>query len=230
MKKQLIHFEGFFLPSFKEKFNLKSKSDEQVALEISNNLDKYLSVIRGEFSFSIKTENEFFAIRDQLGIVPLYYYHNEDVFYVHSDPDWILKQPDVKLDINEIWPAKYLLNIQNDYTETSNKFLKRLPNASYLIFKNGKISICQYWKPDFNKRLKQKSKEEYLNLFEQELQRSITDRVDNHSKIGCELSGGLDSSLVVSLTSKLFSKTHEIHTFSESYPKDSKIDLSTFFE
>lgn len=228
MNKQLVHFDGFFLPSFKKKLNLRSKSNEQIAFEILDNLDEYLSVIRGEFSFSIKNGNEFFAIRDQLGIVPLYYYHNKDVFYVHSDPDWILKQPDVQFELNEIWPAKYLLNIQNDYTETSNKFLKRLPNASYLIFKNGKISINQYWKPDFDKRLKLKSKNECINLFEQELQRSIKDRVDNHSRIGCEVSGGLDSSLVVSLTSKLFSKTHEIHTFSESYPKDSKIDLSNF--
>ena len=196
-------------------YSFKTQSDTEVLLNsyIEWNV-KCLNYLEGMFAFSIwdKTNNTLFAARDRFGEKP-YYYFNEDNFFCFASEIRnlkILNRNNYK--INEESLISYLKYQNFSFENTILKNVKSLLPGHYLIFRNNKVKIEKYW--DLKRFLVQNQhlKKTSLNEFKSVLIQSVDKSLVSDVPLGVFLSGGIDSSIITSISSKYLDK--KISTFS----------------
>lgn len=177
----------------------------------------------GMWAFAIydSVKKEIILSRDRFGVKPLYLLNDDEGMYFASEIKAILEiKPKEKI-VDNVTVARYFSGIQEDSDErTFYKNIKNFPKATNRIYNlDGEIVYEEiYWKIDV-KEFKRKYKrsnlyEEFLNLLED----SINLRLNADVEVGASLSGGLDSSAIVSIANKKFKR--KINTFSSIYKFD----------
>lgn len=116
------------------------------------------------------------------------------------------------------------------YDTTMYKHVKRLPPGHFMIVdKDGFTQIERYWKPEnikINERISEgEAQKKFLDLF----QLSIEDRIENISTTSFELSGGLDSSSVVSMASQMY-PDQQLHINSMNFGTLPRCDESEYLD
>lgn len=178
-------------------------------------------------------KNKIFCSRDRFGVKPFYYHKTAENFTFASE----IKQfwpAGLKREINENIIGDFLgKNIINHTEETFFKDIFQLmPGHNiYLTFNENKIvsfEIKKFWQLKVNPSLKienfDEAKEKYLTL----LKDSINLRFRSDVPVGSCLSGGLDSSTIVSLAAEL--QKGKIITFSSIFEKNPKFDEKEFMD
>jgi asparagine synthase (glutamine-hydrolysing) len=198
-----------------KEYPFRTTSDTEVLLAAYIRWGKeMLDRLNGMFAFAIwnKNEQSLFAARDRFGVKPFYFTIKENSFYFSSEIKalWaagINKQPELS-----VW-AGYL--IEGSYGMPHQSFwngIEQLPGGHLLEYKKGQIDIKRWY--DFVDRVKaldeNKNKEEYLALLEDTIQLRFRSDVP----VGISLSGGLDSSLLLSLVKKIHPANKEVTAFS----------------
>lgn len=187
-----------------------------------------LDKLNGMFAFAIydAERKELFAARDRFGVKPFYYYQSDKEFIFASEIPAILEIYGRKNRANETAVFDYLAFNRTDQTEdTFFEGVKKLQHGHSLVIKEGKLSIsCWYNLRERvqGKRL-QSDEKEFLNLLED----SIRIRLRSDVPVGVCLSGGLDSSSIVSIISERL-KHPEVNTFSAVYESKYRADESEF--
>src|SRR3989344_6711186 len=170
-----------------------------------------VKLFRGMFAFCLyaRIEKKLFIARDRTGKKPLYYTDNVDRFIFASELKAILSDDEFKKEIDLESLHHYLTYGYVPTPLTILKGIKKLPPGHYLIYKDKEITINKYWDVIFNEI---RSDENYYasRLFEI-LKDSVKARLISDVPLGALLSGGIDSSVVVALMSKL---TDDVKTFS----------------
>lgn len=169
-----------------------------------------LNKLEGAFVFIIDNGEEFIAVRDTMGIKPLYYYKDEDTFVFTDEIKCILAYiGEAIVDQNGI---KELLGLGPSVTpgKTIYKDIYSLRPAHYLYYKND-ICIHRYWS------LKDKehtdSLEETITKVRNMVKESTLSQIKN-KEVSSMLSGGLDSTILTSIAS---SYQNQLDTYSVSY-------------
>ncbi len=212
----------------KDDFIFNTGTDTEVVLAAFQKWGKAcLDKFNGMFAFVIydKQTKEIFAARDRYGIKPFYYYQDDEKFIFASEIKSIL--PLVNKQANDSIIFDYLLYNRTDHSEqTFFKNIKKLPHGSYLTINNFKVEVnIWYDLSDKIKNQKSLSPEDYRALFND----SIKLRLRADVPIGVSLSGGIDSSAIVSSLIKDFNLTN-LNTFSAVYGKDEPSDESEFID
>jgi len=201
---------------------LKTHSDTEVLLNMYILYGKdCLSKLNGMFAFSIyDTKNDtLFLARDHFGIKPLYYTYVKNDFVFASEVKTILKYPGIKAksdmqSINEYLTFQVMLK-----KHTLFKNIHSLEPATYIIIQNGKIKEKKkFWEFDYQID-ESKTEEQYTSELLHLLENTMNIQTRSDVPIGAYLSGGIDSSLVSTLSSKNY--FGDFHTFSGGF-KDSK--------
>lgn len=197
-------------------FKFKSDTDTEVILNLYEKFGvDCLQHLRGMFAFIIydKRKEMLFFARDHLGIKPLYYYWDGNNLIIASEIRAIIAAPEVQGEIDISGFLSYLDFGSVAEPRTIIKGINSLPPASYGIFKDGKLEIKRYWKIENEKKLEKKSilKEELLEI----LKESVRLRLVSDVPLGAFLSGGIDSSSVVSLMKEV--SDNEVKTFSITF-------------
>jgi asparagine synthase (glutamine-hydrolysing) len=209
-------------------FLFKTGTDTEVILAAyqkwgSECLDKF----NGMFTFAIyDTQTQtIFAARDRFGIKPFYYYQDSDRFIFASEIKSIL--PLVKKEENDKMIFDYLLYNRTDHTEeTFFKGINKLKHGYYLTIKGKNVNIEQWYNlTDRIEKNKELTPEQYRDLFKDSLRLRLRADVP----IGVSLSGGIDSSAIVSSLIKDFD-IKGLNTFSAVYGKDEPSDESEFID
>lgn len=188
---------------------------------------KCLEKLRGMFAFAIwdKDTRELFVARDRVGKKPVKYYFDGKVFIFASELKAILKNKEVKKEIDLEAIDQYLTFGYVPTPKTGYKNIYKLEPATYMLVReNGQIEKKQYWDLDFSKK---------LNLSEEQWEEKILDKIKESIKIrlmadvplGAHLSGGIDSSLIVALMSE--QSTERVKTFSIGF-EEKKYDESKY--
>jgi len=213
----------------KGKYNFKTGTDTEVIITAYQEwgaacLDKF----NGMFAFTIfdKQLKEVFSTRDRFGIKPFYYYRDEDRFIFASEIKSILPLLKDKRPNNKII-YDYLLFNRTDHTEeTFFEGIKKLQHGSWLKIVKGDLSFKRWY------NLKDKvakneilGTEQYRELFKDSLKLRLRADVP----VGVSLSGGIDSSSIVTSLINDFNLT-ELNTFSAVYGKDEPTDESGFID
>lgn len=216
---QLIHSENI---------SEKSTDAEIVLYGFIDKREKILDLIDGVFAFVIydKTLKQFFVARDHFGVKFIYYYQNEGNLIFASDIPEILPHIKGKLKPNDDVIFDYLVFNRTDQTEkTFFDGVKKFPHGSYAIVNNEGINITKWY--DLTERVKETKadKTEFLSRFE----KCVSKRLTTDKQWAICLSGGLDSSAIVSTVVNRLN-VEGLHTFSSVYGKEFKADESKFIE
>ncbi len=166
--------------------------------------------LNGMFAFAIWDTNkkELFLARDRLGIKPLFYYYDGTKFIFSSEMKAII-QHNIKKSLNRSTLNQFLIHSYAVNNETLMHNVFDLLPATYLILKDSKIETKTYWELGLGKE--EKSLNIYVQGVRKRLFDSVSRRLMSDVPLGASLSGGLDSSAVVAIMSKL--KRDPVKTF-----------------
>lgn len=172
----------------------------------------------GAFSFAWWDEKACRLVLavDATGGRTLYAHAAGGRLYFSTRPLAILGFPDVDRQVDEEAVAHLLLGRPMPAGLTPFKGVFRLPPAGCLVWRNGEYSVKRYWQPDLERRIRYRDHRDYIGAARELLDRVVGASLRAESPVGCQLSGGLDSSAVVSTAAKL-AAPNRIHTFT-NYP------------
>ncbi len=158
--------------------------------------------IYGMFAFAIndEAENKIFAVRDQFGTKPFYYYVTADNrllcgTYIRT----IMEQEGFVKELNEKMLQIYLTLTYVAGEETFFKGLKKLMPGHWLEFKDRKLTVERYWTPSFAPD-KTKSLDDWADEIHSTLAHIMTDVKEPNEVAESFLSGGVDSSYVLAMS------------------------------
>lgn len=158
--------------------------------------------IYGMFAFAIndEAENKIFAVRDQFGTKPFYYYVTADnrlLCGTYIRP--IMEQEGFVKQLNEKMLQIYLTLTYVAGEETFFKGLKKLMPGHWLEFKDGKLTVERYWTPSFAPD-KTKSLDDWADEIHSTLAHIMTEVKEPNEVAESFLSGGVDSSYVLAMS------------------------------
>lgn len=158
--------------------------------------------IYGMFAFVIndEAENKIFAVRDQFGTKPFYYYVTADnrlLCGTYIRP--IMEQEGFVKELNEKMLQIYLTLTYVAGEETFFKGLKKLMPGHWLEFKDGKLTVERYWTPSFAPD-KTKSLDDWADEIHSTLAHIMTEVKEPNEVAESFLSGGVDSSYVLAMS------------------------------
>jgi asparagine synthase (glutamine-hydrolysing) len=178
------------------------------------------------FAFAIWDDRNrtLFLARDRAGKKPLYYtLTGGGTLVFGSELKTLLEHPDVEREIDlEAVDAYFTLGYVPDPLCIFQNVYK-LPPGSYLTFKDGKISVQQYWDFNLQPTTAARSEESYLEELRVLLDESVRLRLISDVPLGAFLSGGIDSSTVVGLMARHMGQP--VKTFSIGFHEDSYNEL-----
>lgn len=189
--------------------SFSTKSDTEVIIHAYEEWgEDCLMYLRGMFAFAIWDEEskKLFAARDRFGKKPLFYFHMDDKFLFASEIKSLLKYEDIPKEIDRTALYFYLNYHYIPYDFCIFKHIKKLPPASYLILEDDKeLYIKKYWDLEFIPKL-QGDIDSWSDILFKELTESVKIRLRSDVPIGCFLSGGIDSSVVASMASRILNE------------------------
>lgn len=196
-----------------------TNSDTEVVLAAYMRWGKEcLQRFNGMFAFAIYDKNtqSLFLARDRMGVKPLYYHYTEEGFIFSSEIRAILHCGFKHFQLNREVVAEYAMYQTVFAPNTIVKGIKMLMPGHYIEIVNQKASIVQYHRfqgnPDLSNELSYRETCEKVNEL---LCLSVQGRLLADVPFGAFLSGGIDSSAVVGLMSKVSTET--IQTFHVSF-------------
>ncbi len=212
----------------------KTNGDAEVILHgYEEYKEKLFPMLRGMFAFIIydKKEKEVIGCRDYFGIKPLYYYLDDNSFMFASEIKSFLPNPAFKKEINTNNLKMYLIFQYSIGSETFFKNVYKLMPGSYFKYKDGKLKLDTYFEVNYEK--KERPYEEYKRKMEEVINKSVEYHKISDVEVGSYLSGGVDSSYVVSVAkpNKSFSIGFKKEGFDETvYAKDlsDKLDIENY--
>lgn len=170
----------------------------------------------GDFSFAIwdGQKKTLFLAKDQMGIRPLFYMEQDGLFYFGTTISSIKLALPQKPELNERYIAKELRNFPQEVEDTFFAAIKRLKPAHSILLKLGKqLEEIRYWELGTVDLSQCKTNEDYYALLRTTLEKAIQSRIRGKKTVGCQLSGGMDSSAIAVLLSRLMDKK-QLHTYS----------------
>ena len=201
----------------KENLKCKTKSDTEVIIRLYQKYNTdFLNKLEGMFSFCIydKKLSRFFCARDRFGKKPFYYYFKDGKFLYGSEIKVILKLLDKKPDLNKQALYEYLSFMTPINDNTFYKDIKKLRSGYSLTFQNNKINLNQYYNIN-NIETKYFNEKDILIDLENILIDSTRNRLVGDEEVASLLSGGIDSSFISAIYSKVSNK--KINTFCIGY-------------
>jgi asparagine synthase (glutamine-hydrolysing) len=182
----------------------------------------------GDFAFALwdGSQQQLFCARDHFGIKPFYYYVSKQAFIFASEIKAIFCLPEVPQQLNEDRIGDYLLAMFHDVAITSYQGVLRLPAAHSMTVRSEGIKLKSYWSLDPDREIRLGSDEEYAAKFQEIFTEAVRCRLRSAFPIGSNLSGGLDSSSITCMASKLLSEQGKLplHTFSAIFDQLTECD------
>jgi asparagine synthase (glutamine-hydrolysing) len=195
----------------------RSRSDTEVLLAAYAAWgERCLERFVGMFAFAIWDTREkiLFAARDRLGVKPFYFARDRDTLLFASEIKAILSVDSEHRGIDQTLIDAYMSFGYVPGETTMFKGISRLLPGYCLTWSAGELSVRQYWDFDFD-RHDDKGLTVNTAEVEQLLRDSIELRLRSDVPLGVFLSGGLDSSTVVSLLAP--GAAQGLKTFSVAY-------------
>jgi asparagine synthase (glutamine-hydrolysing) len=187
---------------------------------------------RGMWAFAIydREKEELVVCRDRLGIKPLYYYENSNVLSFASEIKQFTTLPGFVAQADAAVVKQY---VQTGFERTDRTFFRNvhpvLP-GTFRIFDLKNQSLGEhaaYWNPEGIKPIIRDARLA-ARLFGESLEESLKLHLRSDVPVGCQLSGGLDSSSVFHFMEKHY-QGEAIHSFTIRFPGFEK-DESVFVE
>jgi asparagine synthase (glutamine-hydrolysing) len=202
----------------------RTQTDTEVILHLYEQFGaECLGMLRGMFAFAIWDQNarSLFLARDRVGIKPLYYRVTDDSLAFASEIKALLVDPACTREVAPEIIDRFFTFLYLPGNETLLKGVVKLPAGHYLVAKDGRVTLKQYWDLSFAS-LPDKS----MSTVEAELRELLAECVKQHMvadvPVGILLSGGFDSTAVLSLAVESTNK--DISSFTVGFADPQVVD------
>lgn len=159
----------------------------------------------GEFALVLFDEraHTLFCARDQLGDRTLFYTQHGSRMAIASEPWAVVGAQSAPVELDERAVAHYFaLRATPDGQTLFKDVIELLPANVILINEHG-LRLKRYWQPDFDRKIRYKTDEEYADHFRDLLEESVRCRMRSTTPVAVLMSGGLDSTSVASLAARM---------------------------
>ena len=179
--------------------------------------EEWVSQVNGMFAVAIwdKKAQKLLLYRDRIGKKPLYYSFKNGRLVFGSEIKALLEHPWVSKNLNYASLYHYFSLKHISAPETAYQDIKQLMPGEYLVFENETIRLKKYWLINFRPLETSVGEAEAASKIFNIFQDAVKIRMDCDAPYGAYLSGGVDSSAVVSLMTRFASKP--IKTFCLGY-------------
>ncbi|MFN7676432.1 asparagine synthase (glutamine-hydrolyzing) [Flavobacterium sp.] len=178
--------------------SFKSTSDTEIVLHLymEFGMDKMITMLNGMFALAIYDFelDTLFLARDRFGIKPLYILQEENRIAFASEMKSFKPLPNFNFQPDFSRIDEFLL-FRNVINNTLFKNITNCTPGTYLSIKKGKICIHSYYEVD-NESTNTIPNTSAKYELENALRKSVSSQMMSDVKLGCQLSGGVDSSLV----------------------------------
>ncbi len=196
-----------------------TQSDTEVLVHAYEQWGKdFVKKLRGIFAFAIyDTKNKKLILgRDEAGVKPLYYTLLKNSIIFGSEIKCILEHKEVKKMINKNALDCYFTFNSVLGDETLFEGIKKLPPAHILVHDGKKLKIERYWR--YQLELEEISPSVAEKRILELIKDGIKSQLMSEVPLGAFLSGGIDSSTVVGIMSKMLDKP--VKTFTVGFRQE----------
>ncbi len=211
----LLTLNGEIYNAFDEKkdleawgYRFKSTTDTEVvlALYLRYGFEGMLERLNGMFAIVIINlkDKQVLITRDRFGIKPMYYLVTNETFAFSSELKSFKYVDGFDFDLEESQLDEFLL-FRNNIKGTLFKDIKSLDPGHYIVYKkNQQPVIRRYF--DINTSVRSNESKGNLDYYGEQMEswlaKSVQSQLMSDVKLGCQLSGGIDSSLVTWLANR----------------------------
>lgn len=158
-----------------------------------------LERLRGIFAFGLWDERSqsLFLARDPLGVKPLYYAHYGDRFTFASQPKAILADPAFPRAIDPQGLRDFLAYGYIPHARSAFTGMTRLPAGHMATFRNGNLNLQRYWQLECTDDIT--DPQQAIEQLNDGIAKAVSSQLVADVPVGCFLSGGIDSSLLVAM-------------------------------
>lgn len=172
---------------------------------------RFASHLLGEFAIVtyVPGEQRLILVRDPVGCRPLYYWRSAKAVIFASEVKSILAHPEVPAEPNLDLLADSLLLDHIPYEDNGETFfngIRRVLPGHRLIVARGKFASEQFWDFDPEAQIRRPVYSDYVLSLRELLTRAMRRRMRTRFPIAIGVSGGLDSSIVLSLAHQIARK------------------------
>lgn len=185
----------------------KTQTDTEVLVHLYEELGgECVAMLEGMFAFAIynSRNRRVLLARDRMGKKPLFYFMYGDTLVFASELETLRQHPQMprELDSNAVSDFLSLHYIPSPNTIYRN--VRKLPPAHQLEFRlnDGTISIRGYWHLDYSLKTEMPFEEAAKEL-RSLVEKAVEKRLIADVPVGTFLSGGIDSTVITALTTKL---------------------------
>ena len=207
----------------------RTESDTEVIVHLYEEYGtECVQELRGMFAFAIwdEREKQLFLARDRVGIKPLYYYVGSDCLVFGSEMKAILADPAVNREVDLAMIDRFLTYMYLPGRHTLLRNLFKLEPGHVLVVKDNQCKSWRYWDleflPEDSRECVHDPVEELLGLLEETVQLHMISDVP----IGFLLSGGMDSTAMLSLAAQKTDKA--ISTYTVGFSSEAVVDERPF--
>ncbi len=195
----------------------KTDSDTEVLLQSYLMYgEECINDFEGMWSFAIydKNKEQLFLSRDRFAEKPLYYFQAKDGIFFGSEIKFIKSLSGSCHTVNQLHLFRYLVNGYKSLYKTRDTFYAGIQEVEYatnIVIKDDlKLRVKRYWMPVYSPQ--DMTIKEAIEGFRNCLIESVKLRLRADVPLAFCLSGGVDSTALVSIASKCFN--YDVTTFS----------------
>ena len=185
---------------------LRTRSDAELVLRAYEIWGKECPTrIDGEFAFLIwdNRRQEVFCARDHQGLRPFFYHWDGQRLLAASDISPIIAALDERPPLNQGYFAEMLAEQWCSETETIWSGVMRVPHAHSMQIRANHLHLESYWRVPLDVRIRNQRDEDYVDHYREVLRDCVRRSSRSHLTLGFEVSGGLDSSSLFCLGSRI---------------------------
>ncbi len=173
--------------------------------------------LRGMFAYALwdSSDSRLYLVRDRLGVKPLYYACCRGNLVWASEIKAILASGMIEPKVRMESLPEYLANRYVSGEFTLFEDIRRVPPGCYLTWKDGKTRLTRYWDVPEEECDTGLSGKEMVAEFSRLFEESVRLRLVSDVPLGLFLSGGIDSSAIAAVMSRLTAEP--VKTFSVAF-------------
>lgn len=205
----------------------RTNSDTEVLVHLYEDLGAGLvDRLRGMFAFAIwdRKQQRLVLARDRVGIKPLYIYRDHEKLIFGSELKAVLAHPNVGREIDAAALEDYFTLGMVPGARAIFRKVEKLPPAHVLTIEPESLSAAprRYWQLQFAPD-NQRSVDDWQQAIRAKMQETVKLHLIADVPVGAFLSGGVDSSIVVSEASKQLADP--LRTFSMGFHEEEFSEL-----
>lgn len=204
----------------KHNFHFKTGTDTEVVLNAYIQWgEKCVEHFIGMFSFVIWDSHlkVLYGARDRFGIKPFYYYQEKGGFFFASEIKSLLRSG-IKAEPNQDVIYQYLNEARYDHSvDTFFSGVKKLMPAHFFTFENNHLKIKKYWDLADFESSEELSENQLKDLTRDTLNSAVDFALRSDVNVGVNISGGLDSSVLLSLVNNNWNNNYNLMGFTQDY-------------